>query len=209
MKKITIAFLLLLTMSVMLSADENKDAVHPDLGFDCNLRLGVSFPVIPFGGIFETIGEIGSTEAAVVGYTLVTITLSSVSIGGGAQYTFIPHLIAPGVYVDMHFNLLTWGLVYTFSNYHLILLQTGLRFYNQFKFNEVALEPFFGTNLVVIGVDDDLVPIPLFSAGFILNIGTVGFEYGYNFLPGKTAENLPFSAIHRLTLWFKIPLGIK
>jgi len=210
MKMKIIALLLVLNMTVMLFADESDDSNEsakrkPDTGFDWNIRAGVSFPFIPVGSGFSELGQIGGSEIAFIGYTLVTLALSSVSLGGGIQTTIIPHFLAPGIYFDIHFNLLSWGLIYAFSNMNMVLLQSGFRIYNQFKFNDnISLEPFFGVNFVFTVLDGNRFPFPLLAAGFIFNIRNFGIEYGYNFFPKKDGEDIPFSAIHRITLWWKL-----
>ena len=209
MVKRIIAFLLLLNLSVVLFAKEDaEEAVETSgKGLDWNIRLGASFPFLPIDSAFSTLGKAGG-EAAFLAYTMVTFTLSSFAVGGGLHYTVIPHLLAPGFYVDVHFNVLSWSLVYLFSQNHLVFLQGGIRFYNQFKFGKFSLEPFFGGNFVLAGINDILVPVPLLATGLIFNINTFGIEYGYNFYPSKDArDKLPLLSIHRISLWWKLKLG--
>ena len=209
MTKRIIAFLLLLNMSVIMFAEEEAAEAKETSGkgLDWNLRLGVSFPLLPMNSAFSTLGKAGD-GSAFFAYTLVTFALSSFTVGGGLHYTVIPHLLAPGFYADVHFNVLSWGLVYLFSQNHLVLLQGGLRIYNQFKFGKFSLEPFFGGNFVLVGINDILAPIPLLATGLIFNINSFGIEYGYHFYPSKNErDKRPLLSIHRISLLWKLKLG--
>ena len=202
MKKTICAVLLVLLASVTLFALDSDET-----GLDWNMRAGLSFPVIPYGPFFETIAKIGGDNAAKMGYTLATIALSSIAAGGGVQYTIIPHLLVPGIYADLHFNLVSWGLVYLITEKDLVLLQGGLRLYNQFSLGNYSIEPFFGCNFAFIEMNDDLVTVPLLAVGFTGNIKKIGIEYGYNFFPKKElsiGKLPPLSAIHRITVWYKL-----
>ncbi|MDR0456499.1 MAG: hypothetical protein LBH20_07450 [Treponema sp.] len=205
MKKILLTVLLVLSMTVLLYAQEEtvtgenvaaeeSPAVggDPASGFGWDVRTGYSFPLIGNMRAF-------SFPEIPFGQILLSFALSSVSLGAGVQYTIVPHVLAPGIYADLHFNLLSWFLVWAFTNGrdNFMMLQSGIRLYNQFKFTIISLEPFFGVNIAYFNMDNVGIPTPLIAAGFVFNVRDFGFEYGYNFLPVPVNEGLP--SLHRLT----------
>jgi hypothetical protein len=186
MKKVFLVILLVLGMAVMLHAQESAEETSggkPETGFDWDIRFGMSFPFI------ANFSEFTEGENIPFMSMLVSFALSSISLGGGVQYTIVPHLLTPGIYADIHFNVLLWSIVGLVTNWetNLMLIQPEIRFYNQFRLNRgLALEPFFGVNFVYItmNLDKDRLngSIPLMNAGFILKLGdSFGFEYCYNF----------------------------
>ena len=192
MKKIFLAVLLALSMTALSYADGSEG----DFGGD--LRMGYSFPFLD-RAMYSYSGN-SSNDAAlyILGQALMSLAFSSVSLGGGFHYTVVPHVFAPGLWVDVHFNFFSWLLTKAFTDKDFIMLQTGLRFYNQFSIDIVSFEPFFGFNLGYIKVDTMKLPLPLMTAGFAFNVDRFSFEYGYNFLPIRVDGNrLP--GIHRLT----------
>jgi hypothetical protein len=193
MKKLFLIVLLVLSMTILNAqeADEN-----PTSGLDWDVRFGISFPFI---GNFNTFTDGDNIPFASMGFALA---FSSISLGGGVQYTIIPHFIAPGIYADVHFNLLSWFIVGAFSNweYDFILLQPEARVYNQFQFTRsFGIEPFFGINYIYIGMTDTFREvIPLMNAGFVLKLGSsFGFEYSYNF-SNRRIEDGWTPKIHRI-----------
>jgi len=174
MKKLFLAIVLVVSMTVMLHAQDAGD------GFDWDVRFGLSFPII---GNFNTFTD---GDNIPFGSLMFALAFSSISLGGGVQYTIVPHFIAPGIYADVHFNLFSWFIVGAFSNwdYDFILLQPEVRIYNQFQFTKsFGVEPFFGINYIYIGITDTFREyIPLMNAGFVMKLGdSFGFEYSYNF----------------------------
>ena len=209
MNKKIVAVLIALNMSVLLyAANESDDSKKPDSSLGWNIRMGYSFPIINLDFGSEP-SEDHSDEynfAATGGAALLSIAFSSVTLSGGVQYTVIPHILAPGIYADLHFNLLSWGFTFMFTNNNFILFQGGIRMYNQFQLGNISLEPFLGVNFVYIGINDQGVQIPFMTAGFIFNIGIFGFEYGYNFIPARDGDGeiIPLLGIHRFTLLWKL-----
>jgi hypothetical protein len=202
MKKIFLAALLGLSMTIILfgqesnSSDNTAIVADSESGFSRDIRMGYSFPFI-MGSFSNDLQEIP------FGRLIMAFALSSISLGGGVQYTIIPHILAPGVYADLHFNVLSWFFVWAFTNgeSNFMILQSGIRLYNQFKFSAISIEPFFGFNLGYISLDDIKAPIPLMAAGFVFNIGGFGIEYSYN-LATAAIEDLDKFIIHRITfLW--------
>jgi hypothetical protein len=218
MKKIFLMVLLALSMTFMLYAQEDTENSASGLGWD--VRLGISFPFIGnFNSFFSNSGSSSSSRdpyyndpyynepddpTIPFGSTLLAFALSSVSLGGGVQYTIVPHFLAPGIYADLHFNLPSWLIVGTWNNweYNFIILQTGIRLYNQFQLSRTfGLEPFFGFNNVYIGINKDAMNVPLMAAGLILKLGSkFGFEYCYNFSSSSNNKNYYgwFPSIHRI-----------
>jgi len=195
MKRVFFTILLVLSLTVMLYAESADE--RPSSGFDYDIRFGISFPFI---GNLNDYSDVGNIP---FGSTLLALAFSSISIGGGAQYTIIPHLVAPGIYADLHFNLFSWFIVGAFTNwdYNFMLLQPGIRLYNQFQITKsFGIEPFYGINFIYIGLSDDFrKSIPLMNAGFVLKLGsTFGFEYCYNFPKMLGSKESWVPSIHRI-----------
>jgi len=165
-------------------------------GFDWDIRLGISFPFI------SNLKDYTEDKTIPFGSTLLALAFSSISLGGGFQYTIVPHLLVPGIYTDLHFNLLSWFIVEAFDNweYNYMLLQPGIRLYNQFQFTKTAgIEPFFGVNYVYISLSDTFKKsIPLMNVGFVFKLGNMfGIEYCYNFSK-KISKDAWIPRIHRI-----------
>jgi len=193
MKRIFLAILLVLSLTVMLyaqdsSEDESDDREIGGKGFDWDIRFGFSLPIVTNLG---SLAGANSEEAGVVstlmggaGVILSPIVFFSLSLGVGFQYTIIPHVLAPGIYADVHFNLPTWFLIGMFTDWtvHLLLLQPEVRFYNQFQFSDsFGLDRNVGTNFLYIGIPQVYAQtIILMNAGFVMKIGdSFGLEYCY------------------------------
>ena len=202
MKKIFLAVLLVVNITSFLYAEEAAASGGSGKGsggeFGGDLRLGYSFPFLDktMYSHFDNSSE--DPALFIAKQTLLSFAFSSVSLGGGFHYTVVPHVFAPGLWVDVHFNFLSWLLARAFTDNNFIMLQTGIRFYNQFSVDIVSFEPFFGFNLAYVRVDEHIkLPIPLMAAGFAFNVDRFSFEYGYNFLPVRVDGRLP--GIHRIT----------
>jgi len=196
MKKVFLAILLVFSLSVMLHAQDEGDAgQEPTNGLDWSIRFGISFPFI---GNFNTFT---GGDNIPFGSFMFGLAFSSISLGGGIQYTIIPHFLAPGIYADVHFNLFSWFIAGAYNNweYNFMLLQPGVRVYNQFQLTETfGFEPFFGINYLYIGFDTFEQIIPQMNAGFVLKLGsTFGFEYCYNY-SNKNIEEGWTPKIHRI-----------
>ena len=192
MKKLFLAVLLAFSMTILLYAEGGGG----ELGGD--LRMGYSFPFL--GNMLNTfsVNSGGEAAALMLGQALLSVAFSSISIGGGVHYTIIPHILAPGLYADLHFNFISWFFTKMFTNIDFIMLQTGLRLYNHFSFATASFEPFFGFNFTYINVEKILLPIPLMAAGAVFNVDRFGLEYSYNFLPIRIdGGRLP--GIHRIS----------
>lgn len=200
MKKVFLAVLLVLSLSVMLHAQESTETSASGAGakgFDWDIRFGFSFPFI--GNADEAIEMDGVAATALS--LLLAPALSSLSLGATFQYTVVPKLLAPGIYADIQFNLLTWFFVGVFSNWekNFLLLQPEIRLYNQFQLSDsFGIEPFFGFNFMYINVDTFKESIPLMNAGVVLKMGSsFGFEYSYNF-SNRKAVGAWSPKIHRI-----------
>ncbi|MDR2941089.1 MAG: hypothetical protein LBV17_00660 [Treponema sp.] len=197
MKKIFLVILLCISLPVIAHAQESESTdgdAKPGTGFDYDIRLGFSFPII---GNFKELSGVNLPFAS----SLLAFAFVSISLGGGVQYTIVPHLLAPGIYADLHFNLFSWFLVGAFTNWekNLMLLQPGIRFYNQLKLTDsFCLDPFFGINYIYMGLDNFRENVLLMAAGFVLKLGnSFGFEYCYNFPTRPIAEGWS-PKIHRI-----------
>jgi hypothetical protein len=209
MKKIFLMVLLALSMTFILYAQESSSAGDSASGFDWDVRFGISFPFIGnFNSLFSSSDPHNSNyrnsndPSVPFGSSLLAFAFSSISLGGGVQYTIVPHFLAPGIYADLHFNLPSWFIVGAWNNwgYNFIIFQSGIRLYNQFQFTStVGLEPFFGFNDVYIGIDKDAMNVPLLIAGFIFKLGgAFGFEYCYNFSPSNNGYYGWVPSVHRI-----------
>jgi hypothetical protein len=196
MKKVFL-MICFLSLAGMLYAQESteRDGNSAD-GLDWDVRFGISFPFI------DNFGTFTDGDNIPFGSMLLALAFSSISLGGGIQYTVVPHFLAPGIYADIHFNVFSWFIVGAFSNweFNFMLLQPGLRLYNQFQFTKTfGLEPFFGVNYIFIGMTNSFRKnIPLMMAGFVLKLGdSFGFEYCYNFSNKPLVEGWT-PKIHRI-----------
>lgn len=205
MKKVFLTILLVLSLTVMLYAEDSpsKSSSTVSKGFDWDIRFGISFPYLSNLGILVSDdGSEGVSKVLQVGGGLLSpFIFSSLSTGLGFQYTIVPHLLAPGIYADIHFNLLSWFLVGMFSDWgqNLLVLQPGVRFYNQFQITKsFGIEPFYGFNFMYIGVLDYYKEsLVLANAGIVLKIGSsFGIEYCY-IIPNNSRSWTP--SIHRFS----------
>jgi len=195
-----LAVLLVFFLSAALFANEYGESDSSAKGFDWNVRMGVSFPLLIINtGYSNDLSDLYSEMV------LIAVAFSAISVSGGLQYTVIPNIFTPGIYADFHFNLLSWGIIYMIANESFYIMQTGARVYNQFKLNNIGIEPFFGLNMVSIGLGiDDSISINLLAAGLTINFGIFNMEYGYNFSPKKSDNDLPIAGIHRISLSWRL-----
>jgi len=200
MKKILLAVLLVLSMTVMSYAQSS------DTGFAYDIRMGFGFPFIDINSISSNSGggvsDMGNLPIVSL---LLGGALTSLSFGGGVQYTFFPHLLAPGVYFDLNFNLPSWFFVWAFSGQNLVLFQYGAHIYNQFRINKtVSFDPFFGFNFVTFNLMSNVATVTCMKAGMLIRLGSFGLEYAYNF--GGNFNQIRDFSIHRLTFtWSLVP----
>jgi len=207
MKKRILAVLLLLCLSVMLFAEEADEPKkqRAGRGLDWNISLGLSFPVIPVFDALPILQNLESISAVKFVLPVATMfSLTSLTVGGGIQYTVIPGLLAPGIYADVHFNLPSFLIVKLLKDDNLILFQGGIRLYNQFKFGNFSLEPFFGGNFLYAGMGDFKEPLTFMAAGLKMNIRKFGLEYAFNFAPKKKAEEYLFPRMHRFAFVWRL-----
>jgi hypothetical protein len=212
MKKVLLVLLLMLSMAFISHAKESASDGESDTSEESSssgkwkeklgatVRVGYSFPFLAdMLTYYSETEETSSTAAYAFTQIVLAFAFSSVGIGGGVHYTIIPHILAPGLYVDMHFNLLSWGIASLFTKSDFIMLQGGIRLFNQFGFKIISIEPFFGFNFIYLKVDDLKMPLPLLAAGFVFNIARFSIEYDYSFYPRKH-EGIPLLGFHRFTL---------
>lgn len=200
MKKVSLIVLLILSMAVILHAQEDNGESDTEKNVADKLggciRIGYSFPF--FGNMLDNYNESKDKEDLnSFMNVLFAFAFSSVSVGGGVQYTIIPHLLAPGLYADMHFNFLSWAIM-GIAKHEFIIFQGGIRLYNQFAFNIISIEPFFGFNFLYLKLDNLKMPLPLLAAGFVFNIARFSIEYSYDFYP-KRIEGGALLGFHRFT----------
>jgi len=195
MKKVFLVILLVLSLTGrMLYADEGSGVTS---GFDWDIRFGISFPFVTNISTYNNSEDIKALNVA--GGMLTALAFSSLSLGVGFQYTILPHVIAPGIYTDVHFNALSWFLVAIFTDWekHFLLIQPGVRLYNNFQFTKsFGLDPFYGINFVYLNMNGDGRMMPLMNAGFVLKGKTFGFEYCY-IIPNKKV-NYWTPSVHRI-----------
>ena len=202
MNKRIMAILLALSITAVLAANENE--INYGNNFDWTIRAGFSIQILPMPSDGSGIGDFAEVDNDLFGYVITALLFGSVSFGGGVQYTFIPQVLTPGVYADVHFNLLSWAAVYLFSKYHVIFLQAGVRIFNRFEINYIGLEPFLGANVVYLAVEDE-VPMTLLKTGLNVSYNLFNFEYAFIFSPVRNPKDEnPFLAFHRLTFSWKM-----
>jgi len=206
MKKRILAILLLLCLSVSLFAQESDELEKPKpkKGLDWNIRAGFSLPIIPVLDAISVSDGVDGFSTRFMATGITAIVLASATFGGGIQYTVVPGLFAPGVYADLHFNLPSWLLFYLLSERQFMLFQGGIRIYNQFRFGNFSLEPFFGGNFVVVGIDDASALVPFMALGLRMNVKKFGLEYALNFAPKKKADEYVFPRMHRFSFVWRI-----
>jgi len=197
------------------SEEDTVERVIGAKGFDWDIRFGFSLPFL--GNARELVSDSDDPDdpdnhdaaiaANVLAFVLAPV-LSSISLGANFQYTIVPKLLAPGIYADIHFNILTWFFAGVFTNWEttFLLLQPEIRFYNQLQLTDsFGLEPFFGYNFMYInisgfGIDKFKEYIPLLNAGMVLKLGeSFGLEYSYNFSTRRNSENHWSPKLHRLS----------
>jgi hypothetical protein len=204
-KKIFLAVLLALSVTVAMHAQESGAEKKATDNLSGMFRIGYSFPF--FGAMLNYYSGSSKEEAELLlfGNALLAFVLSSVSAGGGVQYTLIPHIVVPGIFLDMHFNVFSWAFADKILKTDFMLFQTGIRLYNQISLLFIKLEPFFGGNFVYLKAFDNKRLIPLMAAGFTFRLGGFGIEYAYNFHPAKhddAGTNLP--GFHRVSFVWKL-----
>jgi hypothetical protein len=203
MKKVLLVVLLLLGMAVILHAQDSGDDGESDTEKNVSdklggsVRIGYSFPFFCIMLTNYNESNDGDDLNSFM-HVLLAFAFSSVSVGGGVQYTVVPHLLAPGLYLDMQFNLLSWAIM-GIAKREFIIFQGGIRLYNQFGFSVISLEPFFGFNFIYLKMDELRMPLPLMAAGFVFNIARFSIEYGYHFYP-RRVEGGHLLGLHRFTL---------
>jgi hypothetical protein len=218
MKKVLLAVLLIVGMAALLYAQDDNEGSsasqapsasngQPVLNEDEEkesilggvVRIGYSFPFI--SGLLGTYESESRSAGEVVATGLAKMALafgfSSLSVGGGVEWDIVPHVLAPGIYMDMNFNLLSWAIMNIFDQ-KMVMFQLGLRAYNQFSISFFGIEPFFGGNFVYLTFNEYTLPLLLLQAGFIINLGRFSFEYGYHFSPTKY-EDIKLPGLSRIT----------
>ena len=136
------------------------------------------------------------------------LTFSSFLIGFGGQLRIIPHVLSPGLYGDIHISLLSMLITWLTDNAanktdtnDFLFFQTGIRLYNQFTFNPVYIQPFFGLNL--LGVLAEKSAANWYKAfGILIGYNKIGIEYSYQ-MPILHHINDPDRAIHRIAVVFR------
>ena len=116
---------------------------------------------------------------------------SSLMFGIGYHVNLIPYILSPGIYGDLHLSFVTfivWCAQMAADIEPLaepLLFQAGIRFYNQFKFGPVVLQPFIG--LSYFKVVDKSIGLKTFGA--LAAFGKYGVEYSYQvpLFPGNNS----------------------
>jgi len=113
------------------------------------INVGVGLPVLEDGSAGENI--------------LAPLLMSSLSTGVGYQENIIEDIFSPGIYGDIHFGDI-------FSQY-----QTGIRLYNQFRFDDFDLYPFIGLNSMYGSFAQSILAM----YGILIGYKIIGLEYSY------------------------------
>ena len=134
------------------------------------------------------------------------VTFSSLSVGFGGHNSIIPYILAPGLFFDMHFSLLSMLVEWlkddeaykTNENDFPLFFQTGLRLYNQLGINTFCIQPFFGLNLLgVLGKESRVNWYKVF--GILAAFNRIGIEYSYQ-MPLLHSITDKSRAIHRIAI---------
>jgi hypothetical protein len=197
MKRVFLAVLLVLCLTGrMLYAEENSGVTS---GFDWDIRFGISFPFVTNIVAYNDDNGEEIKALSVAGGMLSALVFSSLSLGVGFQYTIVPHVIAPGIYADVHFNAPSWFLVAIFTDWEqsFLLVQPGVRFYNNFQITKsFGIDPFYGINFMYININDKKETMPLMNGGFVLKGKSFAFEYCFIIPNKKTDKWTP--SVHRI-----------
>jgi len=144
-------------------------------------------------------------DAAASDQVAEAIILSSFGVGMGFHVNLIPHVLAPGIYGDVH---LSFGSLLSgdYKDHHhdstkrrSSFIQVGGRLYNRFKFGSLDIQPFAGFNLMTGGE----YRLNLKTFGILLAVRSTGMEYSYQ-LPLKVPFRDTESAIHRIAFIFHV-----
>jgi hypothetical protein len=147
---------------------------------------------------------------------LSSFLLSSFSVGFGYHLNIVENIFSPGIYGDLHLNILPTlfllsGLIpkddiKDIENYEkvngtdpFVVLQTGIRIYNQFRFNLFDFQPFVGINLISGSIDF----MVLRMCGILIAYKYFGIEYSYQ-QPISNHINNHNGSIHRIVFTFHI-----
>ena len=115
------------------------------------------------------------------------LLLSSVSFGIGYHLDIIRNIFSPGIYGDIHINLIPIAIIFLTGGVpdgyqentgrldFPFLLQTGIRLYNQFRFNSFDIQPFIGLNLMAGSIETTVFK----KLGILIAYENFGIEYSY------------------------------
>jgi hypothetical protein len=132
---------------------------------------------------------------------LVSLLLSSFSIGGGYYFDVVENVFSPGIYGDIHVSFLPLLLDEEDENKDEgSFSQLGIRLANQFKIDVFEILPFYGINCMFGNTMDTHI---LNVFGISLAYGRLGLEYSYQ-IPFKKMANDDISSIHRIVFKFNL-----
>ena len=197
MKRLIIFFILIsFTGCLLFASDENEDS-------NVAVNVGISTLFLGKSGSYQSV-----SEDTVI---LHPLTFTSLAVGLGGHLRIIPHICAPGLYLDMHLSLLSLLVEWlesnddkTTNNNFPLYIQTGLRLYNQFSFSSVKIQPFYGLNLLGVVAEKNAAH-GYKALGMVMAYRNVGLEYSYQ-IPILHWFNDSAYAIHRIATVIRFSL---
>ncbi len=181
MKRLMILVVLIFQWSYVSFASENND--------NLTANIGLSMLFVADAAPAERINEV--------------ILFSSLAAGLGYHFNIVPHLIAPGIYGDVH---ISFGSLlqdekktndFDSVKERDLFFQAGIRLYNQFRFGQFDMQPFAGINIMAGKAN----PIGLKSFGILMAYKNFGLEYGY-ILPIADDIKNTGAAMHRFAIMY-------
>jgi hypothetical protein len=148
---------------------------------------------------------------------IVTVIMcGSVFAGFGYHININDKGFSPGIYADLHFNLLPAlflllmpvdrdevtdknieNLDYINRANPLIILQAGIRLYNQFRFEYFDIQPFLGINVIAGSIYTSVMR----TVGILAAYKEWGVEYSFQQFLDKPINNV-YGSVHRIVLCY-------
>lgn len=146
---------------------------------------------------------------------LSILSYSSVFAGVGYHINIIENIFSPGIYGDLHLNLgpLLFLLLFPSSQNEIdvetierinksnpfIILQTGIRIYNQFRIEYFDIQPFFGMNIISGSINTSI----LRTFGILFAYKNMGIEYDYQQFMNNQINDIKGS-VHRIMFLYHL-----
>lgn len=145
---------------------------------------------------------------------LTSLLLLSPFVGIGYHLNIIENVFSPGIYADIHLNIIpALFLLAVFSQendikdtedyekWHIqdpfLIIQPGIRFYNQFRIDSFDIQPFIGLNIISGSIDTAILRI----FGMLIAYKNAGLEYSYQ-QPFANHLNNDKDSAHRIAFLF-------